>query len=314
MGLSIEEKKKILKALEEDPEFRYMIMGLLGYREILDRITKIDEKQQKLMERFAKLEEQQQKLEERFVQIQERQQKLEEMVLKLVERQQKLEEMFAKLEERFAQLEERFAKLEERQQLLEERFVKLEERQQRLEERFAQLEERFAKLEERFARIEERQQKLDEELLALKRSHEELVKRMIDLEKLVVTIAHRFGVITEGAFREALSGILSKYFGAEASKMSIYDEEGIVYGHPSVIDIDVVVKDNVHIVIEVKSRANRSDVYELYRIGKLYARKKGVKPKLALVTAFIDDKARELAARYGIEVYTYIEEKKYLWI
>ena len=43
--LSIEEKKRFLKALEEDLEFRYAVMGLLGFKEILDRITRLEERQ-----------------------------------------------------------------------------------------------------------------------------------------------------------------------------------------------------------------------------------------------------------------------------
>ncbi len=117
-SLSGEEKQRILRALEEDREFRYALMGLLGYREVLDRITKLEE-------RFAQLE-------ERFMRLEERQQRLEE-------RQQRLEERQQKLEERFARLEERFLRLEERQQKLEERQQRLEERQQRLEEEIISL-------------------------------------------------------------------------------------------------------------------------------------------------------------------------------
>jgi len=116
--LSEEEKDKILDTLRRDRKFRYAIMGMIGFSELLERFARIEERQQKLEER-------QQRLEERFARLEERQQKLEE-------RQQRLEERFAKLEDRFAKLEERFARIEERQQ-------KLEERQQRLEERFIEL-------------------------------------------------------------------------------------------------------------------------------------------------------------------------------
>lgn len=90
MALSAEEKERFLRAVEEDREFRYALMGLLGFKELL--------------ERFARLEERQARLEER---------------------QQRLEERQQRLEERFARLEERFAKLEERQQKLEEELVKV---------------------------------------------------------------------------------------------------------------------------------------------------------------------------------------------
>ena len=91
--LTAEEKKRLLDALEKDREFRYAVMGLLGFRELLERFSKLEERQQKLEERFARLEERQQKLEER---------------------QQALEERFIKIEERFAVLEEKYIKLEER--------------------------------------------------------------------------------------------------------------------------------------------------------------------------------------------------------
>ena len=57
VGLTAAEKERLLRAVEEDRGFRYALMGLLGFKEILDRITKLEERQQKLEERFTKLEE-----------------------------------------------------------------------------------------------------------------------------------------------------------------------------------------------------------------------------------------------------------------
>jgi len=53
--LSREEKERILRTLEVDREFRYALMGLLGFKEVLGRVTRIEERQQVLEERFAKL-------------------------------------------------------------------------------------------------------------------------------------------------------------------------------------------------------------------------------------------------------------------
>lgn len=41
--LSAEEKKRFLKALEEDPEFRYAVAGLLGLGEVLNELKKLRE-------------------------------------------------------------------------------------------------------------------------------------------------------------------------------------------------------------------------------------------------------------------------------
>ncbi len=61
-----EVKKAILEQIEEDKEFRYTMMGMPGFKEILDRITRLEEDFKKLAERKQKLEERHQKLEERM--------------------------------------------------------------------------------------------------------------------------------------------------------------------------------------------------------------------------------------------------------
>ncbi len=247
LALSDKEKKKIIEALEEDKEFRYTLMGLLGFREILDRITRLEERYQKIDERLARLE-----------------------------------ERFTKLEEKFAELEERFSKLEESQQRLEERFAKLEEK-------FAKLEERQQRLEEKFARLEERQYRLEEE--------------MRETRRVLITIAHRFGLLSEAGFREAMKYVVEEVFGtALVEKKSLRDAEGIVYGHEAVIDIDVLIRDKEHIIIEVKSRVSRGDIVELHRIGKLYEKTYNVKPRLVIIGGFIEPKAWETANKLGVEI------------
>ncbi len=247
-GISDEEfKEKLLRLLEEDRELRHALMGLLGFKEILERITR---------------------LEERFVRLEERQQKLEE-------RQLRLEEEFKKLEERFARLEERFAKLEER-------FAVLEERYQKLEERVIRLEERVAKLEERMINVE---------------------KELAELRKVSITIAHRFGVLSEEAFRQAMKYVVEDVLKvARVEKWVHRDEEGFVYGYPAIVEVDVAIKDNVHILVEIKSRVSKADVSELYRIGKLYEKVEKVKPRLVIVGGFIDPDASDLAKRLGVEI------------
>ncbi len=69
--LTAKEKERILKALEVDREFRYALMGLLGFREVLERITKLEEGHKEILERLIKLEERQQKLEERLLIVEE---------------------------------------------------------------------------------------------------------------------------------------------------------------------------------------------------------------------------------------------------
>ncbi len=189
---------------------------------------------------------------------------------------------FKEILDRIVRLEERFAKLEERQQILEERFAGLEERYSKLEERFARLEERQQILEERFARLEE---------------------EFRENRRLVLIVAHRFGVISERAFREAMRFVVEEVLGvAKVEKWVYRDGEGYVYGYPSIIEVDVVVRDDVHVLVEVKSRVSRGDVAELYRKAVLYERIVGVKPKMLIIGGFIDEDAWEAARKLDVEI------------
>ena len=188
------------------------------------------------------------------------------------------------------------------------RITRLEERQQALEERIAELENRFAKLEERFAKIEERYQKLEERFLQVEKRLVNVENAIRDLQRTLATVAHRFGVLSESAFREAIKGIVEELFGAGAYRWTAYDSEGIVYGYPSEVEVDVVVTDKKHLLVEVKSRADASDVLELTRIAKLYEMKERVRPELAIVAGYVSPKARRVAEKLGVKIYTYLEE------
>lgn len=191
VGLTAAEKERLLRAVEEDRGFRYALMGLLGFKEILDRITK------------------------------------------------------------------------------------LEERQQKLEERFTKLEERVGGLE----------------------------GEMREFRRLVTVVAHRFGVVSESGFREVMRYVVQEVFNVAEVKRWVYrDEGGYVYGYPAVVEVDVLVRDREHVLIEVKSRVSRGDVAELRRIGDLYEKVCGVRPRLAIVGGFIDPEAYEAATKLGVEV------------
>jgi len=126
-------KKEILKLIEEDREFRYAVMGLLGMKELLERFARLEERQQKLEERQQKLEERFARLEERFAKLEERQIRLEERQQKLEERQQKLEERFNELVKEVRDLRRDFNEMLKRIESLEEKYRFLEEGHRRLE-------------------------------------------------------------------------------------------------------------------------------------------------------------------------------------
>ncbi len=126
-----------------------------------------------------------------------------------------------------------------------------------------------------------------------------------DTRRIMVVIAYRFGVLSEHAFREAMRYVVEEVLGVARVESWIYhDSEGIVYGHPAIVEVDVAIRDREHILVEVKSRCSKADVAELYKIGRLYEKVKGVKPRLVIVAGIVDRNAEELAEEMGVEIKT----------
>ena len=78
MTLSPEEKRKFLRSLDEDIEFRYAVAGYLGISEILKRLDSLEENMLKLWEEVRSLREGQNKLWEEVKSLREGQDKLRE--------------------------------------------------------------------------------------------------------------------------------------------------------------------------------------------------------------------------------------------
>jgi len=138
-----------------------------------------------------------------------------------------------------------------------------------------------------------------------------LKRNFRDLRRILAAIAHRFGVLSEAGFREAMKYVIEEVLGAAKVEQWVYrDDEGFVYGYPSVVEVDSVVRDREHVLVEVRSSVSKGDVAELYRIMKLYERVKGVKPKAVIIGGLIDPEAYEAAAKLNVEVKPVVREKK----
>jgi hypothetical protein len=125
------------------------------------------------------------------------------------------------------------------------------------------------------------------------------------LSRRVDALGARWGLITEETFREGMRGIIQELFGVgEVSRWVYYDEKGEVLGHPSVIEVDLLVRDKKHVLVEVKASTSDADISKLWKIGKLYERVVGVKPELMMITPFIDERGLKTAKELGVEVYT----------
>ncbi len=284
-------KAELLRLLREDEEFRLAVMGLLGYVDIkssVDKLVEAVKEQTRQIEELAKIVKTH---EERLAKLEERLERLEDRLSRVEAALEKLTKIVESHEERLAKLEERLAGVEERLERLEKTVEELAKIVKAHEERLAGVEERLERLE-----------RAVEELVRAVRSHDE---RLATFDRKLTALGARWGVESEDAFRNAMKGVVEDILGVAAvSRWAYFDREGVVYGYPSQVEVDMVIKNGVHILVEVKASVSSGDVLELSKIGKLYELVTGVKPRLLLVTPFIDEKGLKRARELGIEVYT----------
>ncbi len=166
------------------------------------------------------------------------------------------------------------------------------------------LQEQVRALQEQVRSLQQQVKSLQEQVAAHSKVLEEHSKRIEELARSVQALGARWGLLAESALREAMVGVVERYFGGSVRSWTYYDEEGFVFGRPSVIEVDLLVTDREHILMEIKSSVSRADVFELWRVGQLYERVRGVRPRLAIVSPFVREEAARAARELGVEVYT----------
>jgi len=185
---------------------------------------------------------------------------------------------------------------------LEEILRRLDRNEQEIAKLREDMMRGFERHDREIERLREDMNKLREDML---KGFELVERRISRLENLISALGARWGMMAEDAFREGLKGILEKEMGLRVERWITIDEEGIVYGFKSVIEIDVAIKDGKTLLIEVSSRVGPSDVAAFSRKAELYEKETGTKPdRLIMVTPYAEETAIEAAKALGIEVYT----------
>ncbi|MEM3761228.1 MAG: DUF3782 domain-containing protein [Archaeoglobaceae archaeon] len=268
-------KETIIEMIEKDKEFRYAIAGAIGLQEILKRFDKHEEILLRHEEELKKLRED-------------------------------MSEGFRRHEEILLRHEEELKKLRED---LVAGFKRHDEILLRHEEELKKLRE---DMKEGFKRHDEEMAKLREDMYAGFKRHDEEIAKLREemsegfklLRNQISALGARWGIMSEKAFRNGVEGIVEKEFGAKVERWVKKDFDGFVFGYPSDVEVDVVIRDRRTILVEIKSSISQGDVLVFKRKAEFYEKETGVKPsKLVMVTPFADEKAIELAANLGIEIF-----------
>ncbi len=137
------------------------------------------------------------------------------------------------------------------------------------------------------------------------RLREDMIKGFSLVERHISALGARWGLISEKAFREGIRGLIEREFNVKVEKWEGYDEAGLVYGYPSMVEVDVAIHDGRTTLIEVKSHVRASDIRAFKLKASFYEKREGRKPeRLLVVTPYADQDAVEAAKKLGIELYT----------
>ena len=197
------------------------------------------------------------------------------------------------------QLEELRAMREESERKWAEQNRKREENQRVLREMREESERKWA---EQNRKWEENQATINAmlaEIRALSRKH----------DSTIGALGARWGLHTEQSFRNALKGILEESFGVEVLNITDYDETGEVFGRPDQVEIDLIIKNGLLIVCEIKSSMSKGDMYIFERKVRFYEKRHRRKAgRMLVISPMVDQKAQSVARQLGIEVYSYAED------
>ena len=129
------------------------------------------------------------------------------------------------------------------------------------------------------------------------------------IDSTIGALGARWGLQAEGAFRKGLRAILEESFAINVERYEDYDHEGIVFGRPDQIELDVIITNGTIILCEIKSSISKSELYTFWRKVNFYKKKHNVGVKrIIVISPMIAEEAEKVAKKLNIETYGYAED------
>lgn len=125
------------------------------------------------------------------------------------------------------------------------------------------------------------------------------------VDRSIVALGARWGMQSERAFRNALAGILEETFGVQVINVNEYDDKGEVFGRPDQVELDVIIKNGIMLICELKSSIDKAGMYIFERKARFYEKRHEREAnRLIVISPMIDDKARKVGEALSIEMYS----------
>ena len=298
-------KREIPELLRQDEQFRAWLEELI--RQTAVSREHFDACFEKLLRELAE------ERAERRRETDEQNRKWDEQNRKWEEQNRKWDEQNRKWEEQNREQnrkwDEQNRRWEEQRRQWGEQNRKWEEQNRRLDEQNRRWEEQNRRWEEQNRRWEEQNRRWEEQNLTNQKLLEEIALSRSRYEQGTGALGARWGVASEQSFREALKGILENSFNVKILHINEFDDEGLVFGRPDQVEIDLIIKNGLLILCELKSSMSKSDMYTFQRKVEYYEKRhqRTVQRKL-VISPMVHPSARQIAEHFGIEVFSYVED------
>ncbi len=153
---------------------------------------------------------------------------------------------------------------------------------------------------------EEQNRRWDESRKDTNEKFEKLDKRY---NSTIGALGARWGIHSEESFRNGLKAILEESFDVEVIHVTEWDDEGVVFGRPDQVELDILIKNGLLIICELKSSVSKSEVYHFERKVRFYENMHNRKcARMIIISPMADDSAKTVAKTLSIEVYSYSDD------
>jgi hypothetical protein len=184
-----------------------------------------------------------------------------------------------------------------------------EEQSQKWDEQRRLWDEQRRLWDEQLQQNQENNRKWEEQRQQNRETLEEIKKMNKKHDSTIGALGSRWGLFSEASFRNGLAAILQDSFGVEVLNINDYDPDGLVFGRPDQVEFDVIIKNGLVIVCEIKSSMSKADIYTFSRKVEFYQQKyQRIVNRKIVISPMVDPTALPVAQSLGIEVYSYAED------
>jgi len=129
------------------------------------------------------------------------------------------------------------------------------------------------------------------------------------IDSSIGALGARWGILSEQSFRNGLKGILEDNFEIKVETITLVDNEGDVFGRPDQVELDIIIKNGILIICELKSSISKSDMYIFERKVRFYEKHyQRQASKMIVISPMADHRAQKVADKLGITVYSHASD------